>query len=608
VLRLFSNSERRLKVNRKTIKADSSKNILEQMGQETLSFYSPCGGTGSCGKCRVLVKGSTSPPTEVERKNLSAQEIDNGIRLACQAYAVGDVEVFWDSAMTKNDSKSQLVQGGCVRLDPKIRVKLVGIVQPDMQNGNTTAEAVMQAVGKRKINMDALRVLSNERSFPASITVVEDDCEIVDVRLGADRGRVFGVAVDIGTTTVACYLIDLTTGRQVSVASGQNAQCIVGADVISRIQYTLEKDGGLQELQQKIVETIDGLVGKMIKEFGIEPFEVMQCVLVGNTTMHHIFWGLGCNSLARMPFNAVTRSLVVAKIGDIGFTHMNRRGRVDFLPGIAGFVGADTTGAMLAAGLEHTKDIGLLLDLGTNGEIVLWTSTGRYACSTAAGPAFEGARIQHGMQAFDGAINTAKIEDDLYFTTVGGAPARGICGSGLVDLVSELCKAGVIHKDGKIAESTEVAEGKLAARMIKNGRQKEIVIVYPRGAGNSDGIVLTQKDIRELQLAKGAIRAGINILLKVAGISIGDVERLLLAGAFGNFIDKSSARTIGILPDIDLNKVIALGNAAGEGAKMALCDWNMIGVAETLAFGTQHIEIASHPDFQDEFIEGMRLA
>jgi uncharacterized 2Fe-2S/4Fe-4S cluster protein (DUF4445 family) len=212
------------------------------------------------------------------------------------------------------------------------------------------------------------------------------------------------------------------------------------------------------------------------------------------------------------------------------------------------------------------------------------------------------------MQAFAGAIDTALVMDDLHITTIAGSPAKGICGSGLVALVSELCKAGVIHKDGRIADQAEVAKEKLAARIIQNGRQKAIIVARSAETGNGEDIVLTQMDIRELQLAKGAIRAGINILLKVAGLSVNELDRVLLAGAFGNFIDKSSAKTIGILPDIDLTKVISLGNAAGEGARMALCDRHALKVtADALAFGTQYIEISSHPDFQEEFIAGLGL-
>ena len=593
-------------MNHTTIKGNNSKTILEQLGQRTLAFYSPCGGKGSCGKCRILVKGACSEATAPEQEKLSAAEMEGGIRLACQTYAIGDVEVYWDVAMTHNESKSMLEPLGEGRLDPMIRMEHVRLVTPDMKNGFAFSDALQQVIGPRKISLEVLRTLST--GFLTDLVVIDYDGEIIDVRPGPAPGRLFGVAVDVGTTTVACYLVDLITGRVVSVASGQNAQCIVGADVISRIQYTLERETGLTELRQKVVDTIDSLIGRMINEQGVEPFEVMQCVMVGNTTMHHIFWGLGCNSLARIPFNAVTLRLTVAEAEDVGFTQMNRSAKVAFLPGVAGFVGADTTGAMLAAGLNNAKDTGLLLDLGTNGEIVLWTGSTRYACSTAAGPAFEGARIRNGMQAFAGAIDTALVTDDLHITTIAGAPPKGICGSGLVDLVSELRKAGVIHKDGRIADQAEVTEEKLAARIIQNDRQKGIIIARSAETENGEDIVLTQKDIRELQLAKGAIRAGINILLKVAGLSVNELDRVLLAGAFGNFIDKSSARTIGILPDIDLTKVISLGNAAGEGAKMALCDRYTLKVtADALAFGTQYIEISSHPDFQEEFIAGLGL-
>lgn len=582
--------------------------ILEQIGRGTLPVYSPCGGNGSCGKCRVVVKGPCSGLTATEREVLSPEERERGVRLACQTFALGDVEACWDDGLNRNDSKRLLGQGDAARLDPLFRQECVTLRRPTLENGHSLSDVLRQAVGPREVALGALRSLSAAAVFSPEWTVLDCDGAILDAAPGRDPAPLFGVAVDIGTTTVACYLTDLTTGRLAAVASGQNAQCSVGADVISRIQFTLETETGLADLRRKILETLDGLIGRMLQEQDIEPSAVMQCVLVGNTTMHHIFWGLGCRSLAGMPFHAVTLDLMEADAGTVGLTRVNPLARVFFLPGIAGFVGSDTTGAMLAAGLEQARDTGLLLDLGTNGEIVLWQGSMRYACSTAAGPAFEGARIRHGMQAFAGAIDAAKVADDLCVTTVGGAPPRGICGSGLVSLVSELCKAGVIGRDGKIAEPSRIARPKLAARVVQNGRRKEIVIAQP-ATGSDGGIVLTQNDIRELQLAKGAIRAGIHILLKVAGLAVHDVDRVLLAGAFGNFIDKGSARDIGILPDIDLDKIFPVGNAAGDGARMALCDRHALKSASVaLASGTRHVDLSSHPDFQAEFVAGMTLA
>ncbi|KUO75697.1 MAG: hypothetical protein APF77_04170 [Clostridia bacterium BRH_c25] len=590
----------------KEISVGGNKSILEVFNQEGRAIYAPCGGKGTCGKCKVKVSGKINPLSDEESKLLTSQEISNGIRLACKTHAEGDIEVQLIEDKLTNGAKGKLGSGIQYAADPLICRKTEKLTAPTLDSGETVIDMLRGVLGAVKLDLNIIREISQKIDYTEEGSFVVWDNKIIDMAFGKTDNQLYGIAVDIGTTTVVCYLMDLRQGRQVGVSSMQNPQVGYGADVISRIQYTIENPEGLEILRTRIIRGIDLLIREVCEKTAVHKQDIYMGVFVGNTTMAHLFWGFDCSSLSRLPFNAVTQDMIVENSQNIGISNMNKNGRVIFLPGIAGFVGADTVGAMIAAELVNYDENSLLVDLGTNGEIVLSTSRGRYACSTAAGPAFEGARIKYGMQAFPGAIDHGAVEEDLEYTTIGDQPPRGICGSGLIDIVSGLLEAGVISEDGKIAEPEELKSSKLAGRIMKSGRTKEILIVDESLENNQSRITLTQKDIRELQLAKGAIRAGIDILLKVSGLTVDNVDRLLLAGAFGNFVNRESALKIGLFPDFHPDKIIPLGNAAGEGAKKALCSRAVLKeIALHYAQTTKHIEISSHPDFEKAFMEGM---
>lgn len=578
--------------------ADHGKTIMELLKDQGYQYYAPCGGKGTCGKCKIKTVGKVSRLQPEELEFLTVEELSQGFRLACRTFADGQVTVHLPDREYDNSVKGRLGKQQRYSAMSILRQHKVTLEPPSQEDGYTIIDTIQKALGPVKFKINTIRDIANYVDYTKEAIFTLFDDEVLDFDYN-EAEHIYGVAVDIGTTTVACYLMNLTYGAQIEVASRQNPQFVLGADVISRIQHTLENENGLSELREKIIAGVNDLIDEVSRKANINKRYIYQCVLVGNTAMAHLFWGLNCNSLARLPFNAVTREMLTDNAESVGLTNMNANGKVIFLPGIGGFVGADTIGGMLATRLVERSDNAILLDLGTNGEIVLSAPQGRFACSTAAGPAFEGARIKHGMQAFSGAIKSVKITDDLTYTTIEGQKAIGICGSGLIDLVSELLEAGLINGNGKIADPAEVANKKLAGRIVKKGRNKEIVI--------TDDIVITQKDIRELQVAKGAVAAGIHILLKIAGLSVADIDNLFLAGAFGNYINKESAKRIGLLPDIDLNKVVSIGNAAGEGAKMALCDRETLHKAKYYSDSTHHIELSIHPDFQEEFIKGIYL-
>jgi len=596
----------KLKALDKEVLINGDKSILEVFNEEDMAIYAPCGGKGTCGKCKVKVSGKVNSLTDEERKLLTSQEIGNGIRLACKTYAEGEIAVQLVEDKLVNDAKGKLRSEMYYGADPLIYRRTEKLTAPTLESGETVIDTVREAIGDLELDLNIIREISHKIDYTEEGSFVVYDNKVIDMAFGKRNNRLYGIAVDIGTTTVVCYLMDMLQGKQIGVSSMQNPQVGYGADVISRILYTIEDPGGLKILRSRIIKGIDLLIREVCEKTAVHKQDIYMGVFVGNTTMAHLFWGFNCSSLSRLPFNAVTQDMIVESSRNIGIQNMNQNGRIVFLPGIAGFVGADTVGAMIAAELINCSENSLLVDLGTNGEIVLSTPKGRYACSTAAGPAFEGARIKYGMQAFPGAIDHAAVADDIEISTIENQPAKGICGSGLIDIVSVLLEAGVISEDGKIAEPEGQRNKKLAERIVKSGKTKEFLIVNGSHENNLSRITLTQKDIRELQLAKGAIRAGIDILLNVSGLTVDNVDRLLLAGAFGNFINKESALRIGLFPELHPDKIIPLGNAAGEGAKKALCSRIILReTAQHYARTTKHIEISSHPDFEKAFMEGM---
>lgn len=590
----------------KTVPARVNETVLALLNRAGVLVYSPCGGDGRCGKCRVRVRGIVNGATNEEQATLTAGELAGGIRLACRTYILGETAIYPDTASVA-DHKGLLGGQVVYRLDPSIRQMNVELNPPSLARGDSTFDRLRTVCGDITVSCELLGRFAQRVDYSKPVTLTLFDRELIDFAYGSPTA-IYGVAVDVGTTTLVCYLLDLTNGQQLAVSSCQNPQTGYGADVISRIRYTMQIPNGLAELRASILAAVNGLIQQAAGKAAIDRQFIYHCVLVGNTTMNHIFWGLNCKSLAGIPFNAVTTDTITVSASEAGLEAMNDGGKVTWLPGIAGYVGADTVGAMLAAGLEKRSKNVLLIDLGTNGEIVLATPGGLYVCSTAAGPAFEGARIQHGMQAFAGAIARVQITDDVHYSTIDHALPKGICGSALIDLIGEMVRIGVIAANGRIVEPARLKDKKLAARIRPNGRSRDFIIAFGEETANGDAIVLGQRDIRELQLAKGAIRAGINILLRVAGIPSTAVDQILLAGAFGNFVDADSALRIGLFPRIAVDKVVSIGNAAGSGAKMALLDRDLLWrTAKELAAAACHVEISTQPGFQDEFVDGMYL-
>lgn len=410
----------------------------------------------------------------------------------------------------------------------------------------------------------------------------------------------FGVAVDIGTTTIVAYLLSLEEGLQIGSSSDLNPQIAFGEDVISRITFANEEKNGHHLLQERVVQKVQELIVELCEAGNVKLEKITRMSVVGNTTMHHLFLGLATSSLGVAPYEPVMKAGHVADAAKIGFENLSAE--VYCAPNIAGFVGGDITAFIISQRPDLKDEVILGIDIGTNGEIVLSNQGEIFCCSTAAGSAFEGATISQGMRAQDGAIEHVSIrnhDESTDITIIGHGAPLGLCGSAIVDVVAELRRVGLLDEVGRMSESR---------RTIREDSQGLGYIVVDFGEhGTERRIVFTQKDVRQIQLAKGAIRAGAQVLLNTAGLQTTDIDQILLAGAFGNYINPKSALTIGLLPAVDIDQIFQVGNTAGAGAKMLLLSSQQRDVAEEIARSANYIELASNPEFADLFVDLTRL-
>lgn len=407
------------------------------------------------------------------------------------------------------------------------------------------------------------------------------------------------------------YLLDLNSGKIMARGALTNPQQGAGADVVSRILYAGDHPGGLEELQSLVVKGLNQIIAKLCRENKLKSEEIYHAVVVGNTTMSHLFLGVDPTYLARAPFIPCFRQTAVLSAAELGLGILGE-GKVTVLPMVAGYVGADTVGVMVASRIDELAGIHLFVDIGTNGEIILAGKGRILTCSTAAGPAFEGAGIKYGMRAAAGAIERVKIAGDVELGVIGTGKekVRGICGSGLIDAVGEMYKAGIIDSRGRMNSSAKDLQNlppALRERIQVINEINEFILVQGQDSAGGETIAITQKDIRELQLAKGAVLAGIKVLMVQLGIEAEEIDGIHLAGAFGSYIDRASALEIGLLPPVPLAKIQSIGNAAGKGAQMALLSTAEMARAEGLARKAEHIELSTESTFQKEFLKSLAL-
>jgi uncharacterized 2Fe-2S/4Fe-4S cluster protein (DUF4445 family) len=584
--------------------------ILEAAARAGIIIETPCGGKGTCGKCRVVVQDGCSEPTEDERGQLSAQELSSGLRLACQTKVVADTTVTVPDASRFFEQRILATgEGGTSRLCPAVRKLALALPQPTLEDNRADSDRLLDAVGEPDLEVDigtARQLPTAVRADQGRVTAVLHRRDLIAVEPGDTTASLFGLAVDIGTTTVVGSLLDLATGHELGVAARTNPQVSYGDDVVARIQHA-GKNEGLQELRTAIIACLNDIVEELTTSCGVPADAVYKAVVAGNTTMNHLFLGIDPTNVALIPYPAVFRQATIFPASDIGL-EIHPFARVATLPNIAGFVGGDTVGVVLATRMLESDAPTLAVDIGTNGEMVLGTRDHLVCCSTAAGPAFEGARIRYGMRAAAGAIEQVRLDHDVELSVVENAAPRGICGSALISLVAGLLRRGMLEPTGRLVPADELPSevpDRLRQRMVEHDEAAAFMLVSAEDSALDEPILLTQRDVRELQLAKGAVRAGIEILLKRADMDAEDIERVLLAGGFGNFIRRRSALRIGLLPPIEHERIRFVGNAAIVGAKMALACVDYRQQAEEISTRIDYVELGALPDFQAWFAEAM---
>lgn len=589
--------------------AQKGDNVMNIAAKANVFIEGNCGGRGKCGKCKVkVISGRTVEPDTFERSVLTEREINDGYRLACRLTVEDNLKIEVPNTSNTLLRKTKLTfMPNDFEYKKNINKHYIELKAPSLENQKSDVERIFDALPDDEYTIDPLlltelpSILSQDN---LKITVVARERHIIALEIGDTTSRCYGIAFDIGTTTVVGMLWDLNKGELVGVSALTNPQGVFGADVISRINYSSIEMGNLQVLKSKIQDCLNEIINNFKQKYGINYNEIYEATVVGNTTMSHLFLGVNPEQLAISPFAPVFTIPVEMKARDLGM-NIYPLSIIHLLPNIAGHVGSDIVGVLLTTRITEKDGIHLAIDVGTNGEIVLTQNGRTLVCSTAAGPAFEGAAIYQGMRAAPGAIEGVKIEKDkLSLQIIDNEKPIGICGSGLIDAIAQLLNTGVLDYSGRFVKpNTEQAKNihpDILRRLRKGNKGNEFVLAQKE---NGEDIVITQKDIREVQLAKAAIRSGIASMLHIIGADSKDIETIILAGAFGNYIKKESALRIGLFPDISPDKIILAGNAAGAGACMALLSKQERTKAYIQAQKAQHVELAGRSDFQTEFLK-----
>lgn len=590
--------------NGKRISVEGDSTFLDLAREAGLTLPSLCGGRGKCAKCQCRPEGASSAPTALETELLPAEALARGVRLGCQARPLGDATVEVKEEVLDKGDTGEL----CLTPEPALRQAFLRLPLPERHDDLADLERLAAALGcpvraALPVLREVPRVL-RRAGFAVTATVWEhaDGAELLALEPGDRCGQAYGMAFDIGTTTVVGYLVDLLTGREVARASRLNGQQPWGADVLSRASHAMEAPAGSEELQAAIRRTLNQIVEECTRR--VDPSRVFFVTVVGNSLMHHLALGLPPDPIAVSPYIPVAREAMLLRAGELGLALPHAL--VYVFPLIGAYVGADTLAVILALGQDESDALQLAVDIGTNGEMTLGSRARILACSAPAGPAFEGAAIRQGMRATAGAIDRVRIREDVRVWTIGDRPPEGICGSGLVDAVAEMVRHGLIEPSGRLLPASR-QEGRLPsallARLVQRASACEFVLSW------DPYVAVTQEDVRQVQLAKGTIRCGIEILMAELGVSVGDIASVALAGAFGNYIDRRSALAIGLFPaGLSGDRLRGVGNAAGHGARLGLLSRSMRARAERLSRRVEYFELSKHPRFEDVFLDSLRLA
>jgi uncharacterized 2Fe-2S/4Fe-4S cluster protein (DUF4445 family) len=592
--------------------AAAGTNLRLFLQQNHYELEAPCNGKGTCGKCQVRLSGASLPePTPEERNVFDPAALAAGYRLACRITINQALEVYLEGgghpAQVLTEGKLKNLQ-----LDPAITKRLVTLAPATLADQRSDSKRLsdLLSLDKELNELDLLRQLPAVLHSTNSLaTLIFNRQELIGLEEGDTTATLYGIAVDIGTTTMAVYLLNLSTGARLATYSCLNPQKKYGADVISRIQHTQENADGLAELQLTLVDGINLAVRELTAGAGLASSAIYAITLVGNTTMLHFLLKLPAKNIAVAPFIPTTTQTLTVKAALLGI-NLNRNALAVILPAVAAYIGADTVAAVLASGLHEQTELSLLVDFGTNGEIVLGNREGMLACSAAAGPAFEGANIRNGVGGVRGAIDSYTVAPHVGYTTIGATRPLGICGTGLVDIVAALYQAGVVDETGRFETDPTVFASypELAPRLTKLEGMAAFVVADRNEAANGNAILITQKDIRELQNAKAAIAAGIKALTQKAGFKLHDIQKVYLAGGFGAYLNAESALKLGLIPAELRGKIESIGNAAGAGAIEALVSDQALLTAEAISCKIKYVELSACREFNDLFIDSLCFA
>ena len=628
--------------NGNTVRVPSGVTVFDAASWNGIAIDSTCGGHGTCKKCKVRISGGAVPASSLDARAFSPDELRDGWRLACRAAATSDLRIEVPPLTTRPKAATVGV-GRQVILRPAVQKRYLELAEPSLADQRSDVERVLDGLDdlEPRVDLPVLRTLGRVlRAADYKVTAVVVDQALIDVQPGDTTDSRYGIAFDLGTTTVVATLLDLSTGTPMAVRSMLSKQQPFGADVISRISAVMLEPANLGRLATLAHESLGELVSEVCEQADIDPLDVYEVALAGNATMTHLALGIDPEPLGVAPFILSARLLPELLASDIGLS-VHPRARAVVFPAFGAYVGGDITAGLLASGMNRDARVRLFIDIGTNCEIVLGSRDWLLATAAPAGPAFEGAAIRCGMRAADGAIEGVVLDagagpaascvvaggaggtggaaapaspagtgDGVSLKVIGDCAPAGLCGSGLVDAVASLIGAGLLDHSGRFAPdevAASVAPG-LAPRLTMLGDERVFVLHWAGEPGDvAHSIFLTQRDVRELQFAKAAIASGWSVLLEEAGLTAADVQQVLLAGSFGSYLSPGNAIKLGLVPKLPVLRVVSAGNVAGEGAKMALLSVRERAAALALLEEVRYVELSDRPDFNDNFVEQLQF-
>lgn len=592
--------------------------VLDAALDAGIDVAATCGRRGRCRSCRVkAIAGEIAPPNLQDTLQLGQDAVHERFRLSCQMPAVADCTI---AAMPpKSESGHQILSdlgvfsAGEHELDSGVRKFYIRAKAPQDENHQTSdIEEILGCLPpsmSREVSLDVLRRLPTIlRAELGKLTITAFRDRIIDIEPGDTSERMYGMAFDLGTTSVVGSLVDLRTGEQIASVSAVNPQAVYGGDLMSRISYAQFDAKKLQTLRGRILNQLNEFIDKASEQAAVLPEHIYKIVIVGNTCMHHICLGIDTSYVGLAPYAPVVRDPIVVAATELPIKRAPNA-QVCFLPIVAGFVGADTIAGIIATRIYDSEGIRLLVDIGTNGEVVLGSKGRLLVCSAPAGPTFEGGQVKHGMRGAVGAIEKVEIDDDVHCQVIGDVPAIGICGSGLIDAAAKMLEAGVIDPAGRLwREAVGPLPEKLAGRIVKDDGGRAFVLVPRAQSGRDEDVLLTQNDIRQLQLAKAAIYGGVMMLQQVLGAPDEVIEEVMMSGGFGNYVNIESAVTIRLLPPVPLERINYVGNAALLGAQLSLISETERARALDIARRIEHVALATRLEFQDIFVSACQFS